>query len=108
MLASGCTSLQPVEPRQFIPDHKPRQLSVWTAPDDVLVVENPMIVRDSLVGAVFDSLRGATKRGADTVSAGRAHRVHVEGQWYLAIDTTVTLQAGNQRLPQIHMKLGKK
>jgi hypothetical protein len=53
LLASACTSMQRVEPKQFIPQHKPPQVSVWTAPDTVLVVENPVIAGDSLVGVVF-------------------------------------------------------
>ena len=55
LLASACTSMQPVRPEQFIPAHKPHQVSVWTAQDSALIVENPSIVGDSLVGAVFEA-----------------------------------------------------
>lgn len=53
LLAAACTSIQPVQPTQFIPSHKPQQVSVWTRPDSVVVLQSPLIVGDSLVGAVF-------------------------------------------------------
>ncbi len=53
LLASACTSIQTVEPKQFIPSHKPQQVFVWTGPDSVVVLESPLIAGDSLVGAVF-------------------------------------------------------
>jgi hypothetical protein len=54
VLAAACTSMHQVEPKQFIPEHKPTEVSVWTAPDDVVVVTNPRIAGDSLMGDVFE------------------------------------------------------
>jgi hypothetical protein len=54
LLAAGCTSMHNVDPQQFIPAHKPTQVSVWTTRDDVTIVSDPRIVGDSLVGVVYD------------------------------------------------------
>jgi hypothetical protein len=50
----ACTSMQRVEPAQFIPDHKPDRVSVWTKPDSVTVVTNPRVEGDTLIGEVLD------------------------------------------------------
>jgi hypothetical protein len=55
VLAAGCTSMQTVEPSQFIPQHRPETVSVWTTRDDVIVVSNPEIERDTLTGEVYDA-----------------------------------------------------
>jgi hypothetical protein len=55
VLAAACTSMHQVEPVQFIPEHKPTQVSVWTARDSGIVVTNPRIARDSLIGVVFEA-----------------------------------------------------
>lgn len=68
-LAAGCTSMQAVEPAQFIPQHKPVEVTVWTAHDDVTVVSNPWITRDTLRGDVFDEPWAVALRSVVRVEA---------------------------------------
>jgi len=50
----ACTSMRRVDPVQFIPQHKPGVVSVWTAPNHVTIVSGPRIVGDTLSGIVFE------------------------------------------------------
>jgi hypothetical protein len=47
--------MRSVEPAQFIPQHKPTVVSVWTAPDRVTVVGDPHIDGDTLRGVVLEA-----------------------------------------------------
>ena len=53
MAATACTSMQRVEPAQFIPAHNPEAVSVWTAPHRVTIVSDPQVVGDTLSGVVL-------------------------------------------------------
>jgi hypothetical protein len=55
MAMAGCTGMQSVEPAQFIPQHKPTVVSVWTAPDRVTVVADPNLDGDTLRGVVLEA-----------------------------------------------------
>ena len=47
--------------------------------------------------------KGQRTRGVDTLPSGVAYRLHFERPGFIAVDTTVTLQAGEQRLIRIQM-----
>jgi hypothetical protein len=50
----GCTSMQTVQPQQFIPLHKPKTLWVWMrSMDSATIVSDPKIEGDTLTGVVF-------------------------------------------------------
>jgi hypothetical protein len=51
--AMACTSMQRVEPAQFIPAHKPEAVSVWMTPHAVTIVSDPEVLGDTLTGVVF-------------------------------------------------------
>jgi len=68
-VAGACTSMQRVEPAQFIPQHKPALVSVWTTPHDVTVVADPKIQGDSLSGTVFESPWGVPLKDVVKVEA---------------------------------------
>lgn len=51
----GCTSMRTVQPEQFIPQHNPAVVSVWTRPDDVTIVSDPEVSGDTLKGEVFQT-----------------------------------------------------
>jgi hypothetical protein len=52
---AACTTMQRVEPAQFIPARKPDRVSVWTLPDQVTIVSDPAIRGDSLTGVVLEA-----------------------------------------------------
>jgi len=47
--------------------------------------------------------KGQRTRGVDTLPSGVAYRLHFERPGFIAVDTTVTLQAGEQHLIRIQM-----
>jgi hypothetical protein len=49
----ACTSMQRIEPTQFLPAHNPEAVSVWTAPHAVTIVSDPQVLGDTLTGRVF-------------------------------------------------------
>jgi len=69
LFASACTSMQPVEPKRFIPAHKPQQVSVWTGPDSMVVLQSPLIAGDSLVGTAFGERWGIPLKNVVRVEA---------------------------------------
>jgi hypothetical protein len=52
---TACSAIQRVNPAQFIPQHKPAVVSVWTVPDSLTVVSDPSVEGDTLRGVVFDA-----------------------------------------------------
>ena len=93
LVTAACTGMRSVEPAQFIPQHKPTVVSVWTAPDRVTVVADPNVDGDTLRGVVLEApwsvpLKSVIKVEAEGPSAAKtgllvATTVSVVGVLYL-------------------------
>ena len=68
----ACTSLQRVEPAQFIPEHKPDAVSVWTAARSVTIVTYPQVAGDTLSGEVLGERWAVALRDVVRVEATRS------------------------------------
>jgi hypothetical protein len=72
MVAMACTSMQRVEPAQFIPAHRPEAVSVWTARHAVTIVSDPQVLGDTLTGVVFGDRWALGLKDILRVEASRA------------------------------------
>jgi len=52
LAGAACTSIQRIQPAQFIPQRRPESIMVWTADSDVTNVVKPQIDGDTLRGTV--------------------------------------------------------
>jgi hypothetical protein len=67
----ACTSMQRVEPAQFIPQHNPEAVSVWTARRVVTIVTDPRVTGDTLSGEVLGERWAVALRDVVRVEARR-------------------------------------
>jgi hypothetical protein len=57
----ACTGwqVQPVAPAQFVADEQPSQIRVTTADTHTLVLKNPIVRNDSILGRASGQMKGA-------------------------------------------------
>ena len=68
LAAAACTSMQRVQPAQFIPAHNPNVVSVWVR-NRVTFVTDPQIAGDTLSGTVLQSPWAVSLKDVDRVEA---------------------------------------
>ncbi|HXQ28523.1 MAG TPA: hypothetical protein VN848_04575 [Gemmatimonadales bacterium] len=68
LAAAACTSMQRVQPAQFIPAHNPNVVSVWSK-NHVTFVTDPQIAGDTLTGTVLQVPWAVPLKDVDRVEA---------------------------------------